>query len=102
MPPDHDITLLSAILLLRQSIAADAGPGPNAGGYVHERARWADAANRYDDEREHGPRIAALYGDGYNDAARKRVSRALDRLADAGLVELWGAWQNVTHVKLTA
>ena len=102
MPTEYDTALLIEIRRQRAAIAADPGPGGNPGGYHRERLRWVNAFYRDRDEREHGPRIASLYGDGYDDAARKRVRRALDRLEAAGLVELWGAGRNVTHVKLTA
>src|SRR5262245_11381614 len=101
MPTEYDTALLTEIHRLQAAIAAGSGPGPNPGGYYTERASWAHAFHRDRDEREHGPRIASLHGDGYNDAARKRVSRALARLETEGLVELWGWGRNTTHAKLT-
>jgi hypothetical protein len=73
------------------------------------RAGLREAGQRiaWEAGRDHGPRIAALHGDGYDDAARKRVSRALARLEAAGLVRRWKAWgekwerSNYTHVKTT-
>jgi hypothetical protein len=75
------------------------------------RAGLREAGERINWEwrRDHGPRIAELHGNGYpeNDAFRKRVSRALERLELAGLVERWRAWEGkgglyFTHVKVTA
>jgi hypothetical protein len=70
-----------------------------------ERYRLAGQGIQRRRRREHGPRIAELYlglgADGYDEAARKRVSRALTRLEAEGLVELWGDGPNRTHVKLT-
>src|SRR5262245_44162340 len=101
-PERGNTALLTEIRRQQDALAAAPGPGPNPGGYYTERLRWAHAFHRHQDEREHGPQVAALYGDGYDDAARKRVRRALDRLQAAGLVELWGPGRNVTHVRLTA
>jgi hypothetical protein len=55
----------------------------------------------YEELRDHGPKIASLHQNGYDDARRKRVERATSRLRRAGLVETWGPVVNQVHVKLT-
>ena len=56
----------------------------------------------WDKLRDMGPKICDLFGGPASEAERRRVSRALQRMADLGLVELGSVWgKNVAHVKLT-
>ena len=98
-----DRALLAALAKLQRELAVIPRTVIRSAGRYAARLSQAADAHRRDGERAHGPRVVRLYGCGYDDAARKRVSRALDRLAAAGLVTLWRAWgKNVTHAKLTA
>jgi hypothetical protein len=72
------------------------GPWPDMDGI-----RWSWEIRGWHGVERYGWRIVDLYTDGYNDAARMRVSRSLTRLQKAGLVLLFGADQNRTHVKLS-
>ena len=97
---EYDQELLLALWQLQEAHAASAPPDqPHAVG----KARYRAGAQRWEwrVQAEHGPRIAALYSNGYNDAARKRATRALARLEGQGLVVLWGEQSNLTHCRLT-
>jgi hypothetical protein len=92
--------LLAKILELTETHRATQRPKIGPGTYVRRHAETHPLRN-WGLERDHGPRVVALYAVG-DEAARKRCSRTLQALAGQGLVELWGPDQNITHVRLTA
>jgi hypothetical protein len=99
---DYDLRLLSQIWELQRQQASETAPAVDSKLVGDERTQAGAAVHAWHVERAHGPRVARLHRDGYNDTARKRVSRALARLEAAGLVRRWGEWANITHVRLTA
>src|SRR5262245_2631514 len=99
-----DLDLLAMIALLEEEIGARAERPRDWG--LSYRQGLRDAGQRIHEraEREYGPRISALYDNGYDDATRKRVSRALARMEAAGLVwrsALGYQATNATHVRTT-
>jgi hypothetical protein len=83
---------------------AERDPKPyewGSGGIGYARIREGNRRIMAVQVAQHGPRICTLYPPGAGNTERRRVSRALAKLEDAGLVELWGDGVNKTHCKLT-
>jgi hypothetical protein len=92
--------LLLAVLALQDAHKGTARPNPHV-----ERGPARTAAGRrvaaWVEQGNYGPKVARLYADRSGDAERKRVSRGLAALEDAGLVTTWGPGCYVVRVRLT-